>query len=74
MTMTMQAVLAPARALFHILGKDRYVRLYHFLDGHLDIAAFGTAYGGKIAAGAGAGATVLLAAGMASNKALVYRA
>ena len=47
--MRAQAVLAPARMMWHILGRKSYVQLYQWVDvslGGLD--KLGTEHGGKI--------------------------
>ena len=44
----LQAVLAPARALWYLLGKDRYVAIYEHLDQVMGLDQVGRKYGGLI--------------------------
>ena len=47
---TLQAVLAPARLLWYVLGDKAYVAAYNALDSFTGgLAAFGTEHGGLIA-------------------------
>jgi hypothetical protein len=46
-------VLFPVRVLYHVLGKDLYISMYHQLDALVDIAALGTSHGASIFAGMG---------------------
>ncbi|KAL2644051.1 hypothetical protein R1flu_011638 [Riccia fluitans] len=61
-----QIVLSPARALYYLLGKEVYISVYSQLDALIDMATFGTKYGGlfvsTLVAGASttAGVTVLI--------------
>ena len=44
----LQAVLAPARGMWYLLGKDRYVATYENLDQLLGLDQIGIKYGGLI--------------------------
>lgn len=48
---TYQFVLLPIRTLYLVLGKNRYVCIYNWLDASLDVATFGTHYGGIVTFG-----------------------
>lgn len=66
MSVRLQAILAPARMLYHLLGKNVYLQLYAFIDNHIDIAEAGTAYGGHMAIAASV--TSLALAGLIAPK------
>ncbi|EFJ07826.1 hypothetical protein SELMODRAFT_448268 [Selaginella moellendorffii] len=57
-----QAVLAPVRAIYNIVGKEIYAKGYGAIDSIANVAEFGTKYGGSIALTVGiAGAGLVLA-------------
>ena len=74
MRVPLQAVLAPARLLYKVLGSEGYIWLYNVLDSLFGaaggIADVGNYFGGAIAAtgAAGLSAGLLLAAKGAGSK------
>ncbi|EFJ27773.1 hypothetical protein SELMODRAFT_412024 [Selaginella moellendorffii] len=54
-----QAVLAPVRAIYNIVGKEIYAKGYAAIDSFTNIAEFGTKYGGSVALALGIAGLVL---------------
>ncbi|XP_024520612.1 warthog protein 6-like [Selaginella moellendorffii] len=48
-----QAVLAPVRAIYNIVGKEIYAKGYGAIDSCVNVAEFGTKYAGSVSAIAG---------------------